>query len=124
MTEEEAQELEFDAAFTVGGVRFSVHSLDELSTAVAASPAMFKAVKSIEQAALAQGVFKKEPGVNADPVKAVSTGPGDVPSCKHGTMNDVRGKVYKGGKNKGQPYPKNFYCPADFDAPDRCDARD
>lgn len=114
----------FDVAFTIGGVRWNVKTVDELEAASAVSPTVYKKVKEIEQASIAAGVF--QPKAAPDPKKSTSTAPaGDVPSCAHGLMNDVRGKVY-GPKsaNAGKPYPKSFYCSQPWNAADKCEPRD
>lgn len=113
-------------SFTVAGVRFSTEIPGGLSTVEKSAPEIFKRIKSIEQAAIAAGVFGKVESKTPDPANNVSKAPtGDVPRCSHGLMKDLRGQVYgpKSAK-KGQPYPHAFYCTAPWDAADKCDARD
>lgn len=103
--------------YTYAGIVFEADDLEDLEELATQSPAIMKAVKAIEQAGIAAEVFAAK-GSDATPNVhgQASSGPGGVPRCAHGPMNDLRGKKNK----KGESYKFEFYCPADFNDNSRC----
>lgn len=82
------------------------------------APELMESLNSIKQAGFAVEAFKG----GADKIPAAPGTPPstETPHCKHGIMKDLQGK-----KNaKGQPYKNRYYCAAEYDAPDKCAARD
>jgi hypothetical protein len=49
-----------------------------------------------------------------------NTSPDGTPRCKHGEVKDLTGQS---GKN-GKLYQWRYYCPADWNAPDKCKSQD
>lgn len=118
-------EYKVQANVTVAGVLFNVNgdsteeAVDNLCKLDEKGPAIFQAVASLNQAALAAEVF----GKNAEaPSTFKSSGGGNgsapparsssIPQCDHGDMKDLSGKGYK----------NRWYCSAPRDEP-QCKAR-
>lgn len=103
--------------YTYAGIVFEAADLDDLEELGVQAPAIFKAVKAIEQAGIAAEVFAAKASPNTPNVAGqTSSGPGGIPSCDHGPMNYVGDKKNK----KGESYKFKYYCSADFNDKSRC----
>lgn len=118
--------MEIKLSFVVGGITFGVDSMDQLQELATNAPDIFKMKSEVDQAAIAVGVLTaKTSSATPDVPVNKSKAPGDVPSCDHGVMTDLRGKTYQSGDKKGQPYPESFYCNAPKGTPfaEKCKPR-
>jgi hypothetical protein len=120
--------VSIEIEFTLGGVSFKADNLEDLTEIAGNAPEVFKRVQEVKQAGIATSVISAQASKETpDVLVTESTGPNSdgVPSCKHGKMTDLRGKVYQTGDKKGEPYPESFYCNAPKDTPykEKCKAR-
>lgn len=81
---------------------------------------LVQAKQVILSRAVVTGVVSNPAPSAAAPAGQAPVAPGGIPSCKHGVAKDLTGET---GRN-GQLYQWRYYCSADFNAPDKCQAKD
>lgn len=110
--------FEFDAV-TDEEASAAVTIATDLSKAAELAPDIFKRINEVQQAGFAVGATAAKASTNTPNVtpQAATAPPSDgTPSCPHGPMKDLLGKL----NGKGEPYRFRYYCAADFNDPTRC----